>query len=80
MLPDVPLINKSFELCYACSATSADSAATYDLLRFGLRIVASPRHADIVFVTGAVTSRNPRLRGFFVADALRRSRRGRLAP
>jgi Ni,Fe-hydrogenase III small subunit len=29
----------------------------YDLQRFGLGIVASPRHADVLLVTGAVTSR-----------------------
>ncbi|HET8659326.1 MAG TPA: hypothetical protein VFM55_10060 [Micromonosporaceae bacterium] len=29
----------------------------YDLQRFGLGIVASPRHADILLVTGAVTTR-----------------------
>ena len=30
--------------------------AFYDLERFGLRFVASPRHADVLFVTGPVTS------------------------
>ncbi len=34
--------------------------AFYDLERFGLRFVASPRHADILFVTGPVT-KNMRL-------------------
>jgi Ni,Fe-hydrogenase III small subunit len=29
--------------------------ALYDLERFGLRFVASPRHADVLFVTGPVT-------------------------
>jgi Ni,Fe-hydrogenase III small subunit len=29
----------------------------YDLQRFGLGLVASPRHADVLLVTGAVTSR-----------------------
>ena len=29
--------------------------AFYDLERFGLRFVASPRHADVLLVTGAVT-------------------------
>jgi Ni,Fe-hydrogenase III small subunit len=28
----------------------------YDLERFGLRFVASPRHADVLFVTGPVTT------------------------
>lgn len=35
----------------------------YDLQRHGLDIVASPRHADVLLVTGAVTTR--------MADALR---------
>ena len=29
----------------------------YDLQRFGLGIVASPRHADVLLITGTVTSR-----------------------
>jgi len=29
--------------------------AFYDLERFGLRFVASPRHADVLFITGPVT-------------------------
>ena len=29
----------------------------YDLARFGLGIVASPRHADVLLVTGAITTR-----------------------
>ena len=29
----------------------------YDLARFGLGVVASPRHADVLLVTGAVTTR-----------------------
>jgi Ni,Fe-hydrogenase III small subunit len=33
------------------------SSSYYDLQRFGLGIVASPRHADVLLVTGAVTSR-----------------------
>lgn len=33
------------------------SAPHYDLQRFGLGIVASPRHADVLLVTGAVTTR-----------------------
>src|SRR6516165_10723917 len=39
--------------------------AFYDLERFGLRFVASPRHADVLMVTGPVT-RN-------MAQALRRT-------
>ena len=30
--------------------------AYYDVERFGLRFVASPRHADVLMVTGPVTS------------------------
>jgi Ni,Fe-hydrogenase III small subunit len=33
------------------------SSPYYDLQRFGLGIVASPRHADVLLVTGAVTAR-----------------------
>ncbi|MGZ8694963.1 MAG: NADH-quinone oxidoreductase subunit B family protein [Gaiellaceae bacterium] len=33
------------------------AAPHYDLGRFGLGVVASPRHADILLVTGPVTSR-----------------------
>ena len=33
------------------------SGPHYDLQRFGLGIVASPRHADLLLVTGTVTSR-----------------------
>jgi Ni,Fe-hydrogenase III small subunit len=33
------------------------SGPHYDLARFGFSIVASPRHADILLVTGAVTTR-----------------------
>ena len=31
------------------------AGAVYDLERFGLRFVASPRHADVLLVTGPVT-------------------------
>ena len=33
------------------------SSPYYDLQRFGLGIVASPRHADVLLVTGSVTTR-----------------------
>jgi Ni,Fe-hydrogenase III small subunit len=39
--------------------------ALYDLERFGLRFVASPRHADVLFVTGPVTHN--------MAEALKRT-------
>src|SRR4029078_6910694 len=42
--------------CNGCELElHALSNAFYDLERFGLRFVASPRHADVLMVTGAVT-------------------------
>ena len=42
--------------CNACELEiQALSNAFYDLERFGLRFVASPRHADVLMVTGPVT-------------------------
>ena len=42
--------------CNGCELEiSALSNAFYDLERFGLRFVASPRHADVLLVTGPVT-------------------------
>jgi Ni,Fe-hydrogenase III small subunit len=42
--------------CNACELEiHALSNAYYDLERFGLRVVASPRHADVLLVTGPVT-------------------------
>lgn len=42
--------------CNGCELEiNALNNAFYDLERFGLRFVASPRHADIVLVTGPVT-------------------------
>jgi Ni,Fe-hydrogenase III small subunit len=42
--------------CNACELEiHALSNAFYDLERFGLRFVASPRHADVLMVTGPVT-------------------------
>ncbi|WP_159013803.1 NADH-quinone oxidoreductase subunit B family protein [Acidisoma sp. S159] len=42
--------------CNACELElNALSNAYYDLERFGLRLVASPRHADVLLVTGPVT-------------------------
>jgi Ni,Fe-hydrogenase III small subunit len=44
--------------CNACEHELAATAAPHhDLQRFGLDIVASPRHADILLVTGPVTTR-----------------------
>ena len=42
--------------CNACEVEiNSLSNAVHDLERFGLRIVASPRHADLLLVTGPVT-------------------------
>jgi len=44
--------------CNACEhELTATAAPQYDLQRFGLDIVASPRHADLLLVTGPVTTR-----------------------
>ncbi len=44
--------------CNGCEhELTLTSSPYYDLQRFGLGIVASPRHADVLLVTGAVTSR-----------------------
>jgi Ni,Fe-hydrogenase III small subunit/NAD-dependent dihydropyrimidine dehydrogenase PreA subunit len=62
------LFGRSFKLrevsaggCNACEAdTNVLSTVAYDLGRFGVQFVASPRHADGLFITGPV-SRNMRL-------------------
>src|SRR5271165_5986481 len=42
--------------CNGCELeVNALQNAFYDLERFGLRFVASPRHADVLLVTGPVT-------------------------
>jgi Ni,Fe-hydrogenase III small subunit len=44
--------------CNGCEHELAlASSPYYDLQRFGFGVVASPRHADILLVTGAVTTR-----------------------
>lgn len=44
--------------CNACEhELTATAGPDYDLQRFGLDVVASPRHADALLVTGAVTTR-----------------------
>jgi Ni,Fe-hydrogenase III small subunit len=44
--------------CNACEhELTAASGPHYDLQRFGLGVVASPRHADVLLVTGPVTVR-----------------------
>jgi len=64
--PDTPwrrLYGRSLKLrqvsAGGCNACEADinvlSTITYDLGRFGIQVVASPRHADGLIVTGPVT-------------------------
>lgn len=93
IVPDFPLINKSFELCYvgagpelapllqeldsktrrilghslhirhvdagSCNGCDFQMNAllnpVYDLQRLGMDFVASPRHADLLMITGPVT-------------------------
>jgi Ni,Fe-hydrogenase III small subunit len=44
--------------CNGCEHELTLAAAPhYDLQRFGFGVVASPRHADVLLVTGAVTAR-----------------------
>ena len=44
--------------CNGCEhELNAAANPFYDLQRFGLNVVASPRHADVLLVTGAVTTR-----------------------
>jgi Ni,Fe-hydrogenase III small subunit len=44
--------------CNACEhELTAAAGPHYDLERFGLELVASPRHADVLLVTGVVTTR-----------------------
>jgi Ni,Fe-hydrogenase III small subunit len=44
--------------CNGCEhELTATTAPDYDMQRFGLDLVASPRHADALLVTGAITTR-----------------------
>jgi Ni,Fe-hydrogenase III small subunit len=44
--------------CNGCEhEINAAAGPYYDLQRFGLNIVASPRHADVLLITGPVTTR-----------------------
>jgi membrane-bound hydrogenase subunit mbhJ len=44
--------------CNGCEhELTAAANPFYDLQRFGLNVVASPRHADVLLVTGTVTTR-----------------------
>src|SRR6516225_7804805 len=57
--------------CNACELEiHALNNAFYDLERFGLRFVASPRHADVLLVTGPVTKN--------MREALRRNARSQM--
>ena len=59
--------------CNGCELEiNALSNAFYDLERFGLRFVASPRHADVLLVTGPVTKN--------MQDPLRRTYEAMSAP
>jgi Ni,Fe-hydrogenase III small subunit len=59
--------------CNGCELEiNALNNAFYDLERFGLRFVASPRHADVLFVTGPVTKN--------MRQALERTHRATPAP
>jgi len=59
--------------CNACELEiHALGNAFYDLERFGLRFVASPRHADVLLVTGPVTKN--------MREALERTYRATPAP
>jgi Ni,Fe-hydrogenase III small subunit len=56
----------------SCNGCEHELTATanpfYDLQQFGLNIVASPRHADVLLVTGAITTRMaPALRAAYDA-------------
>ncbi|HVB78062.1 MAG TPA: oxidoreductase [Candidatus Nitrosotalea sp.] len=53
--------------CNGCESELNSVANTfYDLQRFGINIVASPRHADVLLITGPVTRRmrEPLLRAY----------------
>jgi Ni,Fe-hydrogenase III small subunit len=44
--------------CNGCEhELTAAANPLYDLQQYGLNVVASPRHADVLLVTGAITSR-----------------------
>ncbi|WP_275426396.1 NADH-quinone oxidoreductase subunit B family protein [Vibrio variabilis] len=53
--------------CNACEIEIfAATTPVYDTERFGIKVVATPRHADILLFTGAVTrsTRGPALRAY----------------
>jgi Ni,Fe-hydrogenase III small subunit len=55
--------------CNGCEhELTAAASPFYDLQQYGLNIVASPRHADVLLVTGAITTRMvPALRAAYDA-------------
>jgi Ni,Fe-hydrogenase III small subunit len=55
--------------CNGCEhELTAAANPTYDLQQYGLNIVASPRHADVLLVTGAITTRMvPALKAAYAA-------------
>jgi Ni,Fe-hydrogenase III small subunit len=55
--------------CNGCEhELTAAANPLYDLQQYGLNIVASPRHADVLLVTGAITTRMaPALRAAYEA-------------
>ena len=55
--------------CNGCEhELTAAANPFYDLQQFGLNVVASPRHADVLLVTGAITTRMaPALRAAYDA-------------
>ena len=61
--------------CNGCELEiHALSNAFYDLERFGFHFVASPRHADVLMVTGPVTSSTSACRGEATKCMPKRSR------
>jgi NADH:ubiquinone oxidoreductase subunit B-like Fe-S oxidoreductase len=55
LLPQARVWPLSWDIDNASWEIHALNNAFYDLERFGLRFVASPRHADVLLVTGPVT-------------------------
>ncbi len=49
--------------CNGCDIEIVDALTPrYDVERFGIRLVGSPRHADVLLITGPITSKNlPRI-------------------
>ena len=44
--------------CNGCEhELNATNSPYYDMARFGISVVASPRHADVLLITGAITTR-----------------------